>query len=332
MSRGATVKLFLKRGALIAAANWQVVLIQFVADAFFKTLLLVPVVGGTALVVLLVGADPVDLLDLDARRVVPELAAMLLAHPVALVSFLTAVGLVLVGGSILMFFVKGGALTILVEAEHAAGPIERPPLTGALIRRAGRFGLDRFTAGARRLFRRFFRLGVALGVVYALSIGGYLVVILAPPGDTEGSWTAAATLASAALVAWITLVNFVYLLFQIVMAADDCGLRRAAPRVARLLVRAPATVGLVFLAMLALVVLTWAGAILATAALGLIAFVPFVGLASLPLQLLAWLLRGAVFQYIGLTSAGAYLRAYRVHQGVADGVAAGALDEGGQPA
>jgi hypothetical protein len=49
----------------------------------------------------------------------------------------------------------------------------------------------------------------------------------------------------------------------------------------------------------------------ATAALGLVAFVPFFGLAALPLQLLAWLLRGLVFQYLGLASVGAYLRLYR---------------------
>ena len=48
--------------------------------------------------------------------------------------------------------------------------------------------------------------------------------------------------------------------------------------------------------------------LLATAALGLIAFVPFVGLAVLPLQLLAWMFRGVVFQFLGLTSIGAYLR------------------------
>jgi hypothetical protein len=58
-------------------------------------------------------------------------------------------------------------------------------------------------------------------------------------------------------------------------------------------------------------VLATAASILATTALGLIAFVPFIGLAALPLQLIAWLVRGAVFQYIGLTALVAYLRVYR---------------------
>ena len=51
-----------------------------------------------------------------------------------------------------------------------------------------------------------------------------------------------------------------------------------------------------------------AASILATTALGLIAFVPFVGLAALPLQVFAWLVRGVVFQYVGLTGVATYLR------------------------
>jgi hypothetical protein len=53
--------------------------------------------------------------------------------------------------------------------------------------------------------------------------------------------------------------------------------------------------------------------VVATTSLGLIAFVPFVGLAVVPLQLLAWLFRGVVFQFIGLSALGAYLHLYRRH-------------------
>ena len=72
-------------------------------------------------------------------------------------------------------------------------------------------------------------------------------------------------------------------------------------------------IGMVFLLVLALIVAATGASVLATAALGLVAFVPFLGLAALPLQLLAWLLRGLVFQYLGLTSVGAYLILYRAH-------------------
>jgi len=65
---------------------------------------------------------------------------------------------------------------------------------------------------------------------------------------------------------------------------------------------------------LALVVLSTTASIVAAAGFGLIAFVPVVGLIVLPLQLAAWLLRGALLQYLGLTTLGAYLAQYRAHR------------------
>ena len=42
----------------------------------------------------------------------------------ALVAFMTAFSIVLLGGSMLMFLVKGGTVEVLLAAEAAAGPIE----------------------------------------------------------------------------------------------------------------------------------------------------------------------------------------------------------------
>ena len=70
----------------------------------------------------------------------------------------------------------------------------------------------------------------------------------------------------------------------------------------------------IFGVVLLLVAITTVASILATAGLGLIAVVPFVGLAMVPLQLGAWLLRGIVFEYLGLTALGAYLIQYRYYQ------------------
>jgi hypothetical protein len=39
--------------------------------------------------------------------------------------------------------------------------------------------------------------------------------------------------------------------------------------------------------------------------------VPLVGLAVIPMQVTAWLIRGFVFQYLALTALGAYLTQYR---------------------
>ncbi|HYB95014.1 MAG TPA: hypothetical protein VEC39_08570, partial [Vicinamibacterales bacterium] len=65
---------------------------------------------------------------------------------------------------------------------------------------------------------------------------------------------------------------------------------------------------MVLAAILALMLMATGASILATTALGLIAFVPFVGLAALPLQVFAWLVRGVVFQFVGLTGVATYLR------------------------
>jgi hypothetical protein len=50
-----TLKYALKRGALIAAANWPVVVVQEIADSLFKVLLAMPLVGGIFLVALVLG-------------------------------------------------------------------------------------------------------------------------------------------------------------------------------------------------------------------------------------------------------------------------------------
>lgn len=304
-----SIKDSLKRGALVTAANWHVVVVQFVADALFKTLLAVPVVGGVFLVGLLIGGEPGDLLALPVAEIIPTMASVLLAQPLALAAFLLAVSLVLVGGSLLMFLVKGGTVSVLVAAEEGAGAIEHPPLRLPAFHRATHFSLERFTTGATRLFPRYLTLGIALMLIYGASTLGSLAVVFGPGAGERWRLLAAAT--SALLVAWITLVNFFYLLFQIVIAAEDCSVREAVPRVARLLRVRWRTVFAILLATFGLIVLATAASILATAALGLIAFVPLVGLAALPLQLMAWLVRGLVFQYIGLTGLVAYTRVYR---------------------
>lgn len=299
----------LKRGALVTAANWHVVLVQFAADALFKVLLAVPIVGGVFLAVLLIGGDPSDILALPLAEILPTMASALVAQPLALAAFLLALALVVAGGSVLMFLVKGGTVSVLIAGERAAGAIEHPPLRLPAFRRATQFSLERFTSGSGRLFSRYLRLGCGLMVVYGLSTLASLWIAFAP--DPSGDWHLLMVAASLALIAWITVVNFVYLLLQIVVAADECSVREAGARVWRLLTQGFATVAGIFGATLGLVALTTAASILATFALGLIAFVPLVGLAALPLQLIAWLVRGVVFQFIALTALVAYLRVHR---------------------
>jgi hypothetical protein len=316
MPERSSLKAALKRGALITAANWQVVIVQFVVDATFKLLLAVPILGGAFLVVVLAGGDSGDLVSGDLRVTLPAIARALDDQPFALGGFLVALLVVLAGGSLLMFLVKGGTVTVLVQADRTTGPIERSAVTWRGMARAAVFSLDIFMDGCSRLFRRYVRVGLLLTAVYALSAAVYLAVILGAywiAGDTPliVGWTLIALVGSSALIAWITIVNLLYLLVQIVAAADEVSAREAIRRVAAFLRAEMREVAGVFGVVLVLVVIGTAASLLATAAFGLIAFVPLVWLLALPLQAAAWIVRGLVFQYFGLTALTAYVKLYR---------------------
>ena len=95
--------------------------------------------------------------------------------------------------------------------------------------------------------------------------------------------TMIAALGSLILVAWITVLNLLYLLAQLITVAADTSVARAWPLVPRFVARERRLVGGIFLVVIALVILATAASVLATAALGFIGFVPVVGLAMLPL-------------------------------------------------
>ena len=106
----AAIKSSLKRGALVTAANWEVVVIQFVAESAFKALLTVPVVGAAFLLALLVGGGVLDLLDGGVQDALGIAITRLRVHPGALVAYLTGLLVVVIGGSVLMFRIKGGTV------------------------------------------------------------------------------------------------------------------------------------------------------------------------------------------------------------------------------
>ena len=143
---------------------------------------------------------------------------------------------------------------------------------------------------------------------FALLFGGYALA------DNVGVilwWTVIAAAASSAVIVWITVINFLYLMTQIVMAVDDTGVRASIVSVMRFFRSSLREVAGLFGVVLLLVLLATAASILATAGLGLIGFVPIVAVAVMPLQIAAWLLRGIVFQYLALTALGGYLTQYR---------------------
>ena len=319
MTHHLPLKAALKRGAIIAAANWPLVAVQFIAEAVLKILLAVPVLGGLFLVVLLLGADADQVLAGGPRDIIASVFGALRANPVAFTTFALAFLLVALGGSALTFIVKGGTMSLLVDAERTTGPIERPPLRLDAVRRASRVHIDPFLDGCKRLWRRYLRLGGCLLLAYAITAGVYLGFILAGYALASnrpvllGLWTVVAALASGALVVWITLVNLVYLLTQVIVAVEDVSVRTAAHMVLRFMRAALREIAAIFGVVLLLVGLATVASVLATAGLGLIAFVPLAGLAVVPLQVAAWLIRGFVFQYLALTALVGYITQYRLY-------------------
>src|SRR6185369_12073066 len=150
----------------------------------------VPIVGGVFLAVLLIGGEPSDLLAMPPSEIVPTMAGVLLAQPIALSAFLFAIAVVVIGGSMLMFLVKGGTVTVLAAAERGAGAIEHPPLRLPAFRRATQFSMERFSGGASRLFPRYFTLGMWLMAIYLLSTVLSLAIVFGP--DPGGDWRLAA--------------------------------------------------------------------------------------------------------------------------------------------
>lgn len=172
--------------------------------------------------------------------------------------------------------------------------------------------------------RRYVRLGLLLLGVYAVSAAIYLSFLyggmrVMSDGGVIAGWPFIALAASSALIVWITLVNLIYILVQMIMAAGDVGVRTAARRLAKFAQDDARQVAGIFGVVLLLILMAGAASLLATAGLGLIAFIPLIGFAVLPLQFAAWLVRGLLFQFIGLTAFTAYLAQY---QRYAEGAAA----------
>ena len=306
----------LKRGALVAAANWPLVAVQFVAESTLKLLLAAPVVGGLFLVVLLLGGDAHALLAGDLRDNVTAVFSAMRQHVAALVAFSLAMAVVLVGGSGLTFVVKAGTVWLLARAEARPGPIERGPLRPRALRRAAAVDIEPVLDGCARFGCRYVRLGAVLLAVYGATAAAYLAFVLGGYALAGNSgvllgWTMAAALASSVVVVWITLVNVFYLLTQMVIAVEDVGVRSALARAFRFVGGALRQIAGIFGVVLVLAAVATVASIVATAGFGLINLLPILGLAVLPLQIAAWLVRGFVFQYLALAALCAYLTQYR---------------------
>ena len=248
-------------------------------------------------------------MTLDWRVLAATVVTSLLSHRVVLAAFLLALAVVIIGGSVFVFLVKGGTVGVLVRGDRTGAAVETPPLQFEVVATAATYSVELFVESAQSLFSRYARLGFTLMAVYLASGAAFITAMVA--SQTAGEGWGVATLVTIAFVVWTTVVNLLYLLVQIVIASDDCGVAAAARRVVTFLRRDGRTVAGVFAVVLAMVVLATGAALVAFAALGLISLIPIVWLAAVPLQLMALLLRAIVFQYIGLAAIGAYAKLYR---------------------
>jgi hypothetical protein len=306
----------LTRGALVAAANWPVILIEFAIESLYKLALVVPVVGGALLVAVLAGGS-IRAIFADGVRVAAGLILSALTDaPIAFVSFVLALLLVGAGGSLVMFVVKAGTLAVLVEGERQAGVVEQDPLGFPTLARAARYGIEPMVAGIRRFGRRMMLLSLWLSVAYLIVGLAYLSVLAAAirlsdrPSFSSASPVIVA-LATAGGVVALAIVTVMFDLIRVIVVSDDCGPRAAVARLRRfLLVDARQVMG-IFAVVTGLFAVAAAGSLLVAAGLTLVAWVPVVGLIVVPLQAAAWLVRGLIFQTMSLTAMAAYQAQYR---------------------
>ena len=317
MSAALHLRAALKRGALVALANWPLVIVQFAADSLYKLTLAVPVLGGVLVVSVLAGADAGSMLSRGMTNAAQNVFESLTGAPVALGCFLLALGLVAAGAAVLMWVTRAGMVPLLVAGERAAPDPHRMLMTGEGLGLARACTFATFIVGLRTFGRRYIWVGIGLVVSY-IAIGAVFAVVivgtyrLSDRGGWSVAWPLVALVVAFAAVVAIAIVNLLTDLLQVVIACRDCGLREAARWLRAFLVHDARQVAGVFGVVLALVVLATLASILVVASLGLIAFVPVIGvLVVVPLQAAAWFVRGVVFEYVDVTALTAYISQHR---------------------
>lgn len=311
------LRVALRRGALVTAANWPLVAVDFTADALYKAALGVPVVGGALLVAVLAGDDLASLLANGLRAGAGAVLRSLVDAPGALAAFVAALGVMAVGGSVVVCLVRAGTVAVLTAGERCApDALHTGSVRAEALRRAAASRIEGFLDGVSRYGRRFVMLGLWLMAAYAALGAAYLGALVGAYRWAErAEWISAvpivALAASSAFVVALSAINLLYMLVQIIVVADDCPLGTAARRLRGFLMHDARQVAGIFGVILTALLAGAIASIVMTAGLGLVAWVPLVGLAVVPLQAAAWLVRGLVFDFIGMTSLTAYLGQYR---------------------
>lgn len=306
----------LKRGALITAANWPVVIIDFVLESFYKLAVTIPVLGGALMVGAIVGTDVEAVIGEGVRAAADVVMGSLATAPIALVAFLLALALVGLGGEAIMFAIKAGTLSVIVESERVAGELQATPISTDALRDAHVYSLTRVYDGTRRFGRRGFVLALWLGAAYVVIAAVYLTIMgysysVAVRHVWMPAWPLIVLIATTGAVVAVSAINLAFDLVRVILISDDCGLSEAARRLRHFVIEDARQVIGIFSVVGVVVVIATAASLLAAAGIAFVAWVPFVGLIVLPLQAAAWIVRGIVFQYLAVAALSAYQTQYR---------------------
>ncbi len=305
----------LTRGALLVAANWPIVLVDFGVESLYKLAVSVPVFGGALMAGALAHADLRSVVADGVGPTANLVLGALAGSPVALAAFLGALAIAAIGGEVLMFIVKAGTLAIVVEADRDAGEIQEETLGTEVLMRASRFRLDAVVAAARHFTPRAVTLALGLGAIYLVVGLGYVAIVMpslwAPNAWWAASWPVLVVFATSAAVVSIEAADLAYDLLRVIVISDDCSVRAAMQRLRRFVIDDARQVIGIFSVMAALVLLAAAASLLATAGLAPVAYMPIVGLTIVPLQAAVWLFRGLLFEALSLASLSAYQTQYR---------------------
>jgi hypothetical protein len=306
----------LKRGALVSAANWPIVLIDFTLESFYKLSLTIPVLGGVLMVGAIAGTEVGGVVGEGLGAAADLVIGSLATAPVALMSFFAAMAIVALGGEAIMFALKIGTLTVLVEGERAAGDIHALPLRPESLGPAYAYSLASVYEGTRQFGRRALILALWLGGIYCAIGMLYLMLMvygfsLAARLTWMPGWPLLVVAATLSGVIIVAAINLAYDLLRVIIVTDDCTVAVAVGRLQRFVVEDSRQVIGIFSVIAGVLVLATAASILAAAGLAFVAWVPVIGLVVVPLQAAAWIIRGLGFQYMELAALSAYQTQYR---------------------
>ena len=305
----------LKRGAWLAVANWPVILIDFAVESLYKLALAVPVIGGAFMVAVLIGGDIQQIVAEGLRATADLVMGSLSGTPAALAAFLLAVAIVGLGGALISHVIKAGSLAVLVMSDRHSGEFHRQPMSGLALRRASAYSLAAILDGARHFARRTITLTLWLSAAYAIVGAGFLVVV-ALQSPLAGSrwapaWPLLVLIVTSASAIGLAVLNLIFDLARIIVVTDDCRTREAARRLRRFILADARQVVGIFAIMTAVQAVATAASLSAVASVTLVAWVPVAGLIVVPLQMAAWVVRGALLQCVSLAALAAYQTQYR---------------------